>query len=270
MSITKENCLEFFRDPTKNPLTGRRITEDGPVYKKLQKQCQQFRERQLIPKPRDYVAPSMGPVIAFNYNGFQNDTEVWKNKRKMVNYVFPRIYGLMHSKDPISKMEAEELLYYAKYFNRIKEDHRLKLSYQKISLIEDRCKEFDSFMKNNGVVLIDDVPKEEIEKVSKIVIHPSREDIRDEVLRIFNHVQSAITDMKLSLDKKKIMSDWASGRVYLFLKDRYYIDCLIKDKIFQKDEIYEKVFTTEFNFEQLEKIYEEFKNLKQSLSASKK
>lgn len=37
--MNAEKCQEFFKNQTRNPLTGRKITLGGPVHRKLMKEC---------------------------------------------------------------------------------------------------------------------------------------------------------------------------------------------------------------------------------------
>ena len=56
MNISKEDCDEWRRNPTKNPLTGRPITATGKIYKKFEKDCEE-RDDPEPSKKHDPIPP---------------------------------------------------------------------------------------------------------------------------------------------------------------------------------------------------------------------
>ena len=69
MNLSKSNCEEWKKDPSKNPLTGRTIDTTGQLYKKINKECKE------ILKGTEIVADNHKNKYGFS----KEDCDKWKN-----------------------------------------------------------------------------------------------------------------------------------------------------------------------------------------------
>lgn len=247
MNLTTSQCEAFKKQPSINPLTGRHIQQGKVTYKKLVKACQ-GKVKSPKSSPRNN-APPMGPMIHWRYNIKIPDDEA-DNMIEFHNFIDDRIEE--HSSKPLTLMELNDWLTILKYgvaiFKNDKEyrDAMIHLM-EKLQAIAKKDK------------LIDDLPSYTI--VSDLEIKASRTFIRGNVLRCFRLWESTMNTMKSSLMSKNIHAHEPRGHVANLIKQKDYLDYLIKHKIFSYDDIYKHTFKTDHPYQKLKDTFAEYSKL---------
>jgi hypothetical protein len=248
-----------------NPKTNRCIN-DTPANRKKIKEENKIKtqinikqtEELLINKSRDYIAPSMGPIIHYNYKyqpGISKEGVVIDNMFNLLKYVNKRIKTIIKNEELIGKMEYNELLDLMKLFKR------------KFSNGEDEDKDIvDIINKNenkfldygNNRTFINDIPEEEF--IQNIEIHPERIKNRGELIRIYAWTMSCIENMNYTLIKNlKDIATISSGEVMNMYNQKYYVDALIKKKIFREEDLYSKMFESKNIWKELRDTYKQYR-----------
>jgi hypothetical protein len=255
-SVTPQLCEEFLKNPTINPITGRRIEKGKVTYNKLMKACQKkspSSTKTLMPSPKSYKIPEMGPMIHWIYNA--NDmNERRKNMSEFLKFIQAKVKVYEGNQDVLSRMQIEE-------FKEILEDalglfsHDRRYSGGIMGLLTK--------VKNLLATrtFIDDRPKYNI--ISDIEIKPSRRFIRGRILEIYSYYNS---DKKIMIEEMN--SDdvqfraskfrVTKGRIRDICETKQYLDYVIQHKIFTYDDIYKNTFPNESIFEELKELHKEY------------
>ncbi len=260
MKISKEQCKQFLNDSTINPLTGRKIEKGKVTYKQLTKACQDVANSRTLPK--DYKVPPMGPLIHFYYeaDSVEKHDDKRKNIIKMMNYFHNRIRELQNQ-DKVSKMELTDIKENLKHFKQWLENEVQIKNKQKLTNGADM--EYIKTKELESKYVYDDTPVNEI-FVDK-EIKTSRYFNRIQVLNCYNSFVHYEHLLKSCLTSKTITYSISTGEINDLLKDKLYLDHLIKRKIFLHDDIYVKTFPGENCYDELKKTYEEYKKLYKKL-----
>jgi hypothetical protein len=231
--ITESQCQEFLRNPVVNPLTGRKIEKGKATYEKLMNEC--LKTIDAVP---------MGPMIHWRWNA-ENPMMEKKNIIKFYNFIEER-----YEKNKIDNLmecnEYIEILNYAKdFFDSKGENKKMVL------------KMIDKLKKLKTKEPIDNVPQYHV--IVNMEVKPSRVFNRGQVLRCYDLYYSTKRDMLSSIKLRKITSRVFEGDIDNILSTKKYLDYLIEKKIFRYEDIYGKVFHNDKCFDELVKIFEEYK-----------
>jgi hypothetical protein len=231
--ITESQCQEFLRNPDINPLTGRKIQKGKATYDQLMKECL-----------KSIDAPPMGPMIHWRWK-IENPMLEKKNIIQFYNFIEERyinnkIDNLMECNEYI------EILNYAKTFFDDKGQNK------KIVL-----KMIDNLKKLRTSKLIDNVPKYNI--IVNMEVKPSRVFNRGQVLNCYGLYKSTMRVMITTIQSQKLYAHVFQRDIDNILNKKKYLDYLIEKKIFRYEDIYGKVFPNDKCFDELVKIFEEYK-----------
>lgn len=205
---------------------------------------------QLVPKPKRYQPPDIGPVIYFNYKDYEEKTER-KNISVLIDYIGDKIDEMYDSKIPLSRMEIEEYI------------QTLKDMIDEGSRNEDIMKKYIEYLQdllNEDREIVDDVLKAPIRVTSVYIISPQRAHNRRMVAGIFNSLQTDYGRLQGLIKHKDYYQD--HGNVSFTLEGKQFIDALIRHKIFRREDIYGKVFKSPREFTKLKRLRERWLKMK--------
>jgi hypothetical protein len=244
-----------------NPKTNRCIN-DTPANRKKIKDENKLKsqvnikqtEELLISKPRDYIAPSMGPIIHYNYKyqpGISKEGVVMDNMFNLFKYINNRIKAIVKNEEIIGKIEFIELLDFMKLFRKYYKDDD-----DFLKVINKNEKKFLDF--GNNRTFINDIPKEEF--VHNIQIHPERIKNRGELIRIYAWTTICIDRMKdITERNQNERATIGAGEIMNLYNQKYYVDTLIKKKIFREEDLYGKMFESKNIWKELRNIYSQYR-----------
>lgn len=254
MNLTKEDCQKFLRNPTINPLTGRKIQVGKITHLTLMKECRKESPKKSPPSAnsrKHYVAPPMGPMIHWEVYGQDKEES---NMIVFLNYFVKRL-------KEIDKAESISLMEITEISDILKEAH---------SMFEADPNTVSGILKLRGVIkgfskrkdkIINDEPKYHLLKSVWKEIKPERIKIRGQIAFIYSSLTNTLEDMKYMVKNKKITSMITGGKINALVKDKEYIDYVIKHNIFSYDDMYKNTFPSESVFQELGEVYKEYVQL---------
>jgi hypothetical protein len=256
LNLTKDQCDEFTRNPSKNPLTGRKIDVGKALYKQLEKACLDRKSKsKSIQSPvgsiQNREAPPMGPWIHWNYKAKTSDDKE-EHLLDMYQHIAKRVSQIEKSNEKQSKMEFDEFHDIVKVcIQKFKNDKDYFSSMTKgkdfMNAVEKQ-KEFTS-----------DIPKEK--DVAGLKVSPKRVEIRENVHHVWAEFKFFEQSIFNSLNKKRVDSVIPSQNFKIFLEKKKYLDYLIKHKIFSYDDIYKNTFPSENVFDEIKEDYKKYAKL---------
>jgi hypothetical protein len=255
-ALTKEQCEQFLKNQTVNPITGREIEIGKATHKQLLKKCQKSSKstspKSTSPKSKDYEIPPIGPIIHW-----KNKSDELKNITMLVNYIDDRLKIIENRNQKESHMEFEE------FENILKEAISLFGTRKKyIDVINENIEDVKRIKKEKD--LVNDIPKK-IRIELNNVVYPDRVSNRLNVSNIQINIKNMISYINRSIknieDNKDIITV-SFGEIKDLLKDKKYLDYLIKHNIFTYDDIYVKTIEGgEKVFEELQEKYKKYREL---------
>lgn len=237
IEITQEQCRDFLKSPSYNPLTGRKIKKGKITHKKLMKLCESQK------KSPSKQAPPMGPILLADM-----DTTPAQS-HKVIDNIFQIIVfingRLKHFKteSEFSLLEINDIISQLKHCSKflINNEH---LGYKPndiknyIPVVPKLIDIAKDIKKNKNV--INDLPKPI--KISHHEITKNRFEIREEIMYIYGFFTHNLSSIERQLKKDDIDTKVHSKVIYNLIEKKKYIDYVISHKIFSHDDIYTKVF----------------------------
>lgn len=246
MKITKEQCEEFKIKPGVNPLTGRSISIGKITHQQLTKACNDFFAKKS-PK-KSLSPPPMGPIMHWKVANYKEHDQQLLN---MCNYISDRLEDL-DEQTSVSKMEMVEF----RSIVRI-----AKGEFSHMPKIVSFCKELleDIKTKLETKHVKEDQPKYKI--YLDMEIKPNRYEIRETISGFHERYESSLRIIDWTIENNDIKTGIDSGTINSLLKDKKYMDYLIKHNIFAYDDIYKKTFESEKVFENLVVKYKKYREI---------
>ena len=250
MNVSKKQCSAFRANQTVNPLTGRTIQIGKIRHKQLMAACAKYPRTISAPlKGDDYEIPPMGPAIHWLIEGV---LEADKHMLDFLKYIQPAVKEMENRTEPISKMwlnELRDILVEAKqiFSNKPKYVGTIDKLLERLTKVEQ------------SHPLINDLPPEKV--VALVEVKPSRVFIRGRVARGYILYQNSYAALETSLRDEKMGTDVSAGEINDVLRYKTYCDYLIKHKIFSHDDIYKRVYPGENAFDELKRMYTEYRKL---------
>ena len=258
-SVTPQLCEEFLKNPTINPITGRRIEKGKVTYNKLMKACQKKSPsstktstrtliKSRIPSPQSYKIPEMGPMIHWTYNA-KDWNDRLKNMNEFLKFIQAKVKVYEGNQDVLSRMQIEE-------FKEICEEALGLFSHDRrySGGISGLLKKVKNLLATRS--FIDDRPKYNI--ISDIEIKPSRRFIRGRIQHIHSIFINTKETMVWAVDSNNINVHVSKGEIRDIGEIKKYLDYVIQHKIFTYDDIYKHTFPSENIFEELKELHKEY------------
>jgi hypothetical protein len=257
-SINPQLCEEFLKNPTINPITGRRIEKGKVTYNKLMKECHKKSQSSTIStikSLKSYKIPEMGPMIHWNYNA-DNRNERLKNMSEFLKFIQAKVINFQENTDSLSRMQIEE-------FKEIVEDALGLFSHipKYINGVQNLLNKIKNLLATR--ILIDDRPKYNI--VSDIEIKPSRRFIRGRILEIYSLYESTKETMLGAIENNYVRIHVSLGEIKVWSEHKKYLDYVIKHNIFTYDDIYKNTFPHENIFEELKELFPKYAKVYKSV-----
>jgi hypothetical protein len=268
MNITKKQCEEFKSNPKINPLTGRKIQIGKITYKNLSKACNEIPREIIVSSNHSYPlikansisshrlheVPPMGPMMHWNINTKTSVDKV-NNLLDFCDYIEDRLVTIkkLNSASEMELNEFEDILKYAKKLFKDDKD-TIKSLIKSLRIIESI---------RNSHKIIPDLPKETV--VNNKYIKSNRLSIRENIEWIYRIYNSAMKSMNIALKDKEINFDVQKGEIQNIVKNKVYLDYVIKHKIFTYDDIYKHTFTSERVFVEILETFKEYSKLYKKL-----
>jgi len=260
-SVTPQLCEEFLKNPTINPITGRRIEKGKVTYNKLMKACQKKSPsstktskksktsiKSPISYPKSYKIPEMGPMIHWIYNA-KDWNDRLKNMNEFLKFIQAKVKVYEGNQDILSRMQIEE-------FKEICEDALGLFSHDRrysggISGLLTKVKNLLTTRN-----FIDDRPKYNI--ISDIEIKPSRRFIRGRIQHIYTIYKNTKDTIVGAIESNYVDTHVSLGEIKVWSQHKQYLDYVIQHKIFKYDDIYKNTFPNENIFEELKELFPKY------------
>lgn len=255
--LTREKCDEFKKNPSVNPLTGRKIKVGKVTHMRLTKECSKVIntpkvkvETKPTPKPKTTSIPPLGPMIHWNYKytlDFTTGLQVKKqNATEFLRFIQKRFFELQ-KEEKISKSEFND---YVDMLEAIRDE--IAWSNKMYDTIDTLQAYFQLLRKN--VKLVDDLPKYDI--VYNVEVHPSRTLNRRTICGIYNSYATFVKDLQMELKHKSNVV--IPNKIKDLKNDKKYLDHMIKLKLFTYDDIYKNTFENENFPEEIAALYKKY------------
>ncbi len=260
-----------------NPKTNRCIS-DTPVNRKKIEELQTNKSKSKSITPINNIPP-MGPIIHPEYIYDIKDTLdnikefkiIKKNNLILFNYIYAKRFNeLLKSNTNISfsEMEIDDLL---KLGKDIKEylyngEFITKEKYEKAIKLDNKIR---NIVKKNTITIIHDLPVEKYVGTNKI--YSSRYEIRKLVKSRYDRVRRDLNVIKNTLESRDFGNEVINyTHIKSVLRDKEYIDELIKLGIFSFDDLWNNVFKDPFIYDKLLITYRKYLELHKELEDEKK
>ena len=298
MNPTKEQCEEFKKNPTVNPLSGRHIDHGKIRYNQLSRACDAVSESNSKSKSSTKKSLAKNSYLgklpslksdnsvknikrsSYRKHNFEtpkasrSSSTMKSSKTRPANYEIPSIGPMMHWGNLASKEDNMiKMLNYLK--NKLfdyEEEESVVVSRMEINEFATMIKEMEpEFKYKQNIVLlfeelhelIDDLRKSRkfVEDEPKYEIY---EDMEIKPNRLFNREQALGVYSRFQLDKQTLKSairkkDFSWGVSYeLNISNKKYLDRLIALKIFRHDDVYGKMFKSEKEYDELRELHEKY------------
>lgn len=256
-NITKQQCEEFKKNPTANPLTGRKIQEGKITHTMLSKACSQFTvspkkeiTKKTVKSKRAYIPP-LGPMMHWEYKitlDFETGLQLErKNATQFLRFIQDRYFALKNEKE-LSKSEFND---YVDMLAAIRSE--IAWSKNTYDVIDTLHGYFMGLKKR--VKLINDLPKYDI--VYNVEISQSRASNRKTICEIYN----TYAVLKLHIeDELKHKSNLAIQSPHRLFEYKKYLDHMIKLKLFTYDDIYKHTFENDKFPEEIAALYKKYED----------
>jgi len=239
-SITKEQCEQFKKTPTINPLTGRKIAVGKITHKKLQKLCKD--------EKKPYIPP-LGPMMHWSYDDIHGDNRDLKNIREFGKFLNAKYFELKENN--IKEISKSEIMDYIEMCKEISQTNGVPSRiYEYVASLGESFKELKKTMK-----LINDQPKHDV--YANMEIRPSRTFNRGRVAWTYNFYMQTRRSIERELENKTnlVIPKEHIKRIKEF---KSYHDHLIKLNVFSYDDIYKHTFKNDQYPQEIDKLYKQY------------
>jgi len=198
-----------------------------------------------------YVPPPWGPVIWYEYKCHNSSACENHNKGLIADYIFDTRYEeLKKSNEPLSEMELKELIGLGKELRSLYDGENLQM-------VDDILKEYKGWLKNPPRELVKDSMSKNIEILDKYwVIHKDRHKVRRSLCLLRNGLNTLLLSIKSEATKSNPDLTWKKDELDTKLKlNKKFIDRVIKEKLFTREDIYGKIFDDDTIFDQIREAH---------------
>ena len=250
MNPSEQQCKEFKKNPTINPLTGRHIQIGKVTHQMLTKACDKKSPKRV--STEKVFVPPMGPVMHYKVRARTN-LKKQNNLIDQSGFIEERL-DKIEKGSSYSRMEIEE-------FQDILKDAKSEFEGEKEYLdYYDQLLDRIKTLRKSKMTVVDDRPKHTV--VGNTVVHPRRNDIREEIAVIWNIYNTSLLVVEDTMKTQTVDIDVVSGVIRdLQHSWKKYLDYLIKHHIFTYDDIYKKTFDNENVFEELAEKYKKYREI---------
>ena len=206
-----------------------------------------------------YVPPPMGPVIWYRYKCRHNSEEINcinRNKGLIADWIFVTRYEqLKTSNDPLSEMELKELIALGKELRTLYDRENLQI-------VEDILTEYKGWLKKPPRELVKDRMSQDIELSDKhhpLVISKDRHKLRHALCLTYNALMHELIMIKLETRKLLPRLIWKKAELDRHHKAaKRFIERIIQEKLFTREDIYGKIFEDDTIFDQINKAFKAY------------
>lgn len=259
--LSREQCMQFLADPSRNPVTGRKLTSDQPgsTKHKFKKYCENIFNQ--TPQQEAYSAkckaPWMGPVIhpeftnASKFRG--SDKERYNVQvQEWCDHLQKRIPEILGS-ELYSKMELEDLVKSLNYLIKGAHDSPyLARAKQNVSQVKKLLK---------SDKLVDDYKEFDQPMWVSFTLKKDRYHFRKYISEIHARIYESLQQMTDVINNPKHAKSYEDDvSIARFLRFEEFLDLLIKKCYFREEDIFGTLFPDGRNvFKILQDTYKRFK-----------